>query len=131
MKWVKVDNGDVRTGDVVRWEQGYWIKRGSKKFGKAVLVGMRTTTMEIKDVSEDGWICGEVLSCETGVSRVHRREVAALKKGEAVKRAYKTLIKGKAERMEWPDEGSRSVLVSHFLGNREHERWMAMETDEG
>ena len=131
MKWVKIDNSDIRPGDVVRWEQGYWIKRGSKKFGKAVLVGMRTTIIEVKEVSADGWVSGEVLSCEVGVSKVHRREVEKLKAGAPVKRAYKTLIKGKAERMEWPDESSRAVLVSRFLGEREHERWMAMATDEG
>ena len=131
MKWVKLGNGDIRPGDVVRWEQGYWIKRGSKKFGKAVLVGMRTTTIEVKEISADGWVSGEVLSCEAGASKVHRREVEKLKIGEPVKRAYKTLIKGKGERLEWPDESSRAVLVSQFLGNREHERWMAMETDEG
>lgn len=128
---MKLGNSDIRAGDVVRWSQGFWIKRGSKKFGKAVLVGDRVTTMEVKDVSADGWISGEVLSCEVGVSKVHRREVQKLKKGELIKRAYKTLIKGKAERMEWPDEGSRGVLQSSFLGEREHDRWMAMETDEG
>ena len=131
MNWVKIAAGDIRPGDVVRWEQGFWIKRGSKKFGKAVLVGMRTTTMQVKEVSADGWISGEVLICVAGVSKVHRREVEKLKKGELVKRAYKTLIKGNGERLEWPDESLRAVLVSRFLGEREHERWMAMETDEG
>lgn len=131
MKWIKIGNGDIRQGDVVRWEQGNFIQRGSKKFGRSVLVGMRTTAMQVNEVTPDGWVIGEVRSCEAGVSKVHRREVEKLKVGEPVKRAYKTLIKGKGERLEWPDESSRSVLVSHFLGNREHERWMAMETDEG
>lgn len=130
-KWIKIDNGDIRDGDVVRWEQGYWIKRGARGGGRAVLVGMRTTTIEVKEVTPDGWISGEVLRCEVGVSSVHRREVEKLKEGEKVKRAYKTLIKGKGERMEWPDESFRSVLQSDFLGEKEHhERWMAMEEGE-
>jgi hypothetical protein len=131
MKWVKIGNGDIRPGDVVRWEQGYFIKRGSKKFGRAVLVGMRVTSMQVNEVTPDGWVIGEVRSCEVGASKVHKREVEKLKVGEPAKRAYKTLIKGKGERLEWPDESLRAVLVSRFLGEREHERWMAMETDEG
>ena len=131
MKWLKIDNGDIRPGDVVRWEQGYFIKRGSKKFGHSVLVGMRVTSMQVSEVTPDGWVIGAVLSCEAGVSKVHRREVEKLKIGEPCRRAYKTLIKGKGERLEWPDESLRAVLVSRFLGEREHERWMAMETDEG
>ena len=131
MKWFKISNGDIRPGDVVRWEQGQWIKRGSKKFGRSVLVGTRVTTMQVNEVTADGWITGEVRSCEVGVSRVHRREVEKLKVGAPVKRAYKTLVKGKGERLEWPDESLRAVLVSRFLGELEHDRWMAMETDEG
>ena len=131
MKWVKIAGGDIRPGDVVRWEQGNFIKRGSKKFGRSVLVGLRVTTMQVNEVTPDGWITGEVRSCEVGVSRVHRREVEKLKVGEPVKRAYKTLVKGKGERLEWPDESLRAVLVSRFLGELQHDRWMEMETDEG
>jgi len=95
MKWVKISAGDIRPGDVVRWTQGYWIKRGSKKFGKSVHVGDRITSMQVSEVTPDGWIIGEVRSCEVGVSKVHRREVEKLKVGEPCKRAYKTLIKGR------------------------------------
>lgn len=128
-EWVKIENGDIRAGDVVKFWQSVWIKRGAKGHGKGVYVGERLTTIQIEKVA-DGWVHGVVLGCEVGVSKVHRREVEKLKEGEKITRGYRTLIKGEGKRLLWEPESSRSVLVSHFLGNVEHERWMAMETDE-
>jgi hypothetical protein len=53
-----------------------------------------------------------------------------VKAGTQIRRAYKTIVKGKPERLLWSDENVRALLSSKFLGNKEHDRWMAMETDE-
>jgi len=130
-EWVAVGGGFIQ-GDVIRWQEGDWIRRGTRGRARSVLVGDRVVTAEVLQAADrDGWVLLKVAACAVGVTRVHRKEVTALKAGADIKRAYKTLVKGKAERLLWSDESVRGLLSSKFLGNKEHERFMSMETDEG
>ena len=130
-EWVAVGGGFI-VGDVVRWQEGDWKRRGARGHGRAVLVGHRVMTAEVlKEADAKGWVFLKVAACKVGLSRVHRREVMPEKVGAEIRRAYKTIVKGKPERLLWSDENNRALLSSRFLGNKEHERFMAMETDEG
>lgn len=130
-EWVAVGGGFIQ-GDVIRWNEGDWVRRGARGRGKSVLVGERGVTAEVLQAADrDGWVRLKVVACKVGVSRIHRKEVTALKAGAEIKRAYKTIVKGRPERLLWSDESVRASLSSKFLGGKEHERFMAMETDEG
>lgn len=131
-EWMAVGGGCI-VGDVIRWKEWEFERRGPRRGrgGRKVLVGDRVVTAEVlKEVDQDGWVRLNPISCVVGVSRIHRREVAAVKAGTETRRAYRTLERGKAERLKWSDENNRALLSSKFLGNKEHERFMAMETDE-
>lgn len=130
-EWVAVGGGFIQA-DVIRWQEGDWVRRGSRGRVRSVLVGERVVTAEVlQPVDAGGFVLLKVAGCAVGVSRIHRKEVTALKAGAEIKRAYKTIVKGKPERLLWSDENNRALLSSRFLGNKEHERYMAMESDEG
>ena len=61
---------------------------------------------------------------------MHRKEVGALKAGREIRRSYAKIVRGRPERLLWSEEQVRAMLSSKFLGNKEHERFMVMETDE-
>ena len=130
-EWAEVKR-DFIQADVIRWNESDWQRRGPRGRTKNVKVGDRTVTAQVLQPADSaGWVLLKVLVCVVGVSRIHRKEVTALKAGTEIKRAYKTLVKGKPERLLWSDEGFRSTLSSKFLGEKEHERFMAMDSDEG
>jgi hypothetical protein len=88
------------------------------------------SAVRAQEADQDGWVLLKVVGCVVGVSRIHRRPLIPVKAGTQIRRAYKTIVKGKPERLLWSDENVRALLSSKFLGNKEHDRWMAMETDE-
>ena len=129
-EWVQVGGGFIQA-DVIRWKEGVFERRGARG-RRVVLAGDRGITAEVLQAADrEGWVLLKVVSCAVGASRIHRKEVTALKTGVEIKRAYKTIVRGKPERLLWSDEGFRSTLSSKFLGEKEHERFMAMATDEG
>jgi len=71
-----------------------------------------------------------VVSCAVAVSRIHRWELTPIQAGTEIRRAYKTIMKGKPERLLWSDNNVQATLSSKFPGGNKHERCMAMETDE-
>lgn len=129
-EWVSVGGGFIQA-DVIRWKEGVFERRGPRRGGRAVLAGDRVMTAEVlKEADRDGWVYFKVVRCDLGVSRIHRRPLVPVKVGTEIKRAYRTIMNGKPERLLWSDENARAMLASKFLGNKEHERFMAMATDE-
>lgn len=129
-EWVAVGGGFIQ-GDVIRWQEGDWVRRGTRGRQRSVLVGDRGVTAEVLQAADrDGWVRLKVVACKGGVSRIHRKEVTVLKVGAEIKRAYKTIVRGKPERLLWSDESVRASLASKYLGAAEHERFMAMDTEE-
>jgi hypothetical protein len=128
--WTEVKHDFIKA-DVIRWNEGDWLRRGPRGRTHNVKVGDRVVTAEVLQPADaDGWVLLKVVACAVGVSRVHRKVVTALKEGTEIRRAYKNIVNGKPERLLWSDEHVRAMLSSKFLGNKEHERFMAMETDE-
>lgn len=129
-EWVAVGGGFVKA-DVIRWKEGVWERRGPRGRQRAVLAGDQVMTAEVlHEADRDGWVLLKVVGCVVGVSRIHRRELIPVKVGTEIRRAYKTIVKGHAERLLWSDENVRAMVSSMFLGGKEHERFMVMETDE-
>ena len=128
-EWVAVGGGFMKA-DVIRWKEGVWERRGPRG-RRVVLAGDQVMTAEVlQEADPDGWVLLKVVGCVVGVSRIHRRPLIPVKAETQIRRAYKTIVRGKPERLLWSDENVRALLSSKFLGNKEHDRWMAMETDE-
>ena len=129
-EWVAVGGGFMKA-DVIRWKEGVWERRGPRGRQRAVPAGDQMMTAEVlQEADQGGWVLLKVVGCMVGVSRIHRRPLIPVKAGIQIRRAYKTIVKGKPERLLWSDENVRALLSSKFLGNKEHDRWMVMETDE-
>ena len=128
-EWVAVGGGFIQA-DVIRWKEGVFERRGPRG-RRVVKAGDRVMTAEVlKEADRQGWVLLKVVGCAVGVSRIHRRELIPVKVGTEIRRAYKTIVKGKPERLLWSEESVRAMVSSKFMGGKEHERFMAMETDE-
>lgn len=128
-EWVAVGGGFIQA-DVIRWKEGVWERRGPRGRQRSVLAGDQVMTAEVlQEADRDGWVLLKVVGCAVGVSRIHRRELIPVKAGTQIRRAYKTIVRGHPERLLWSEENVRALLSSKFLGNKEHERFMVMETD--
>jgi hypothetical protein len=67
-------------------------------------------------VDKDGWVHLLIRHSEI-ISEAQGRAVRTmLPVGAETKRKFKTIVRGKAERLLWSDESARAVLVSKFLG---------------
>jgi hypothetical protein len=128
-EWVAVGGGFIEA-DVIRWKEGVFERRGHRG-RRVVKAGDQVMTAEVlKEADRNGWVHLLVRDCKVGVSRILKRALIPVKAGTEIRRAYKTIVKGKPERLLWSDENVQAMLSSQFLGNKEHERFMAMETDE-
>jgi hypothetical protein len=112
--WIPVGGGFI-DADVIRWKEPVYEKRGWR--GKSVRAGERVVTAEVlKGVDKDDWVHLLILRCEV-VSEVQGRAVMTmLAIGTKTKRKFKTILRGKPERLLWSDESARAVLASKFLG---------------
>ena len=74
----------------------------------------------LKEPDADGWVQLLVRGCEVVSAKIGRNpwDVPMLPKDTEVKRAKKTIMRGKPERLLWSDETARALVASKFLGNR-------------
>lgn len=123
IEWVPGRGEKMTVGDVWRWSDAY--------FWKDIFMGHRQLTAQCAgEAKRPGFWMFEVDICVPGETRDSRHPVPGYKTGELIERAFKTLLKGAAERRVWTeDETGRSVRASKYLGNEEHERVMSTETD--
>jgi hypothetical protein len=119
-EWVPIENGEFIAADVIRWKEGVY-RRGRSRKAKAVRFGDRIVTAEVlKEPDAKGWVQLLVRGCEVVSAMIGRNlfEVPLLAKRTEVKRAKKTIMRGKPERLLWSDESARAIVTSRFLGNR-------------
>jgi hypothetical protein len=116
-EWVPVGN-DFIAADVIRWREGVFKSRRSKK-GRAIKLGNRLMIAEVLR-DEAGWTYLLVRRCEVISATIGRNpcDVPVLPKGTETKRKRATIARGKAERLLWSDESARALLASRFLGNQ-------------
>ncbi len=119
-EWVPIQDGAFIAADVIQWKEGVYKPRRSRK-AKAVRLGDRMVTAEVlKEPDANGWVQLLVRGCEVVSAKIGRNpwDVPLLPKGTEIKRAKKTIMRSKPERLLWSDESARAVLASKFLGNR-------------
>lgn len=88
--------------------EGVFYNRRSK----ALRIGERQVIAEVLQRGEDGWVRLLVRACTITKDDVAGKAVQSLKAGEQIRRASKTLLRGKVERLLWDDESARAAVLA-------------------
>jgi len=114
--WIPVE-GEFIQADVVRWREAVFYT-ARRRGARPVKIGTRQVIAEVpREEDQDGFVLLLVRGCE-GSSEMVGKPVDIFKKGTQVRRARRTIMRDKPERLVWSDETARSLLASRFLGNR-------------
>lgn len=106
-QWIEAK--DFIAADVIRWKEGVFDNR---RRGKALRIGERQVAAEVLQRGEDGWVHLLVRACAITKDDVAGRTVQSLKMGEQIRRASKTVLRGKVERLLWDDESARAAVLA-------------------
>lgn len=106
-QWVEAK--DFIAADVIRWTEGVYDNR---RRGKALRIGERRVAAEVLQRGEDGWVRLLVRACTITKDEMGGRTIHTLKAGELIRRADKTLMRGKVERLLWGDESARVAVLA-------------------
>jgi len=114
-EWIPIQDEGFIPADVIRWKEGVYSRRRSRK-KKAPRLGDRLITAEVlKGPDAEGWVRLLVRKCEI-LSELSTRKPAPLIQNTEIKRGVRTIMRGKPERLLWSDETARSAVASKFLG---------------
>ncbi|MCG2841055.1 hypothetical protein L6Q21_08675 [Sandaracinobacter sp. RS1-74] len=107
---------DFIEGDVIQWTEAVFASRRAKPRGrgkgKSVKIGERKVAAEVLSRDADGWVRLLVWRCIVTKDEQVGRTIEALKPETTVKRAAKTILRGKVERLPWVDESARHDVVA-------------------
>jgi len=106
-RWIEAQ--DFIAADVIRWREGVFHNR---RKGKALRIGERQVAAEVLQRDDDGWIKLLVRGCTITKDEAAGRTVQVLKAGEQIRRAIKTVLRGKVERLPWDDETARAAVLA-------------------
>ncbi len=106
-QWVSAE--DFIAADLIRWKEGVFHNR---RRGKALRIGERLVAAEVLHRGEDGWVKLLVRACTIIKDDVAGKTVRPLKAGEEIRRASKSLLRGKVERLLWDDESARATVLA-------------------
>lgn len=108
-EWVSAADGFIEA-DVIRWTEGIYEQRRGQK-GKARRLGEREVTAEVIEAASDGWL--KLLIRATTVTKddYAGSNLPQPKIGDTLKRARKTVERGKPERLLWSDESARESVI--------------------
>lgn len=119
-QWISASEGFIEA-DVIRWTEGIYAKR-RRKNAKSQRIGERQVTAEVIEATDDGWLKLLVRACVITKDDYAGTRLPPLNTGEQIKRARKTIERGKPERLLWSDESARSsVSIGH---EKETERFV-------
>ncbi|KCZ97769.1 hypothetical protein HPO_12980 [Hyphomonas polymorpha PS728] len=104
--WIATTEGII-VADVIRWTEGIYEKR-RRKNAKSRRIGERQVTAEVLEVTDDGWLKLLVRTCTITQDDYAGSRLPQLKAGNEIKRARKTVERGKPERLLWSDETARA-----------------------
>lgn len=105
--WVAAD--DIIRADVIRWTEGVFSRRGRSK--KSLRVGERQVVAEVLKRTDDGWLLLLIRRCTITQDEFAGGSIPALKLESEVRRAVKTVRRGKPERLLWSDESARDAII--------------------
>jgi len=115
-QWISASEGFIQA-DVIRWTEGIYAKH-RRKNAKSPRLGERLVTAEVLEATDDGWLKLLVIGSVVTKDEYAGSRLPPLNTGERIKRARKTVERGKPERLLWSDETARASICerSKFLG---------------
>ncbi len=116
-QWISASEGFIQA-DVIRWTEGIYAKR-RRKNAKSPRIGERQVTAEVLAGTDDGWLKLLVLGSIITKDDYAGSRLPPLNTGEQIKRARKTVERGKPERLLWRKEPARAAICeqSKFIEN--------------
>lgn len=112
-EWVPIQEGKLIAADVIRWKEGVYGPRKSRK-AKAARLGIRLVTAEVlNEPDAQGWMQLLVLKCEI-LTVLSVRKPPELSSTMQVKRALRTIMRGEPERLLWSDESAREAVIDRL-----------------
>ncbi len=112
-QWIAATEGII-VADVIRWTEGIYEKR-RRKNAKSQRIGQRQVTAEVIEATKDGWLKLLVRANVITKDDYAGSRIPALKTGDQIKRARKTVERGKSERLLWSDESARNLIAKERL----------------
>lgn len=107
-QWISASEGFIQA-DVIRWTEGIYAKH-RRKNAKSPRLGERLVTAQVLEATDDGWLKLLVLGSVITKDDYAGSRLPHLSSGEQIKRARKTVERGKPERLLWSDESARSAV---------------------
>lgn len=108
-EWVTASEGFIEA-DVIRWTEGIYAKRRCKK-ARSQRLGERQVTAEVLEMTDDGWLKLLVRACVLTKDDYAGTTIPQLTIGDTIKRARRTIDRGKPDRLLWHDESARSAIL--------------------
>jgi hypothetical protein len=113
-EWIPAEGGFIQA-DVIRWREAVF-SRPRRRGARPLNIGSRLVIAEVlQDEDEKGLVVLLIRGCELVAEKFIGKTVEVLRKGNKVRRARKTIMRGKPERLLWSDETARDVVASRFL----------------
>lgn len=119
-EWIKCGKGFIEA-DVIRWQEGVFEDEGGaagrRRSGRRripVRIGDRRVTAQLleEDRKRAGYVKLRIVSCVEMPLPGRRSNVGmGIAAGTETKRAIKTILKGRPERLRSPDESARLAAV--------------------
>jgi hypothetical protein len=115
-QWISASEGFMQA-DVIRWTEGIYAKH-RRKNAKSPRLGERQVIAEVLEETNDGWLKLLVLGSVITKDDYAGSRLPPLNTADQIKRARKTVERGKPERLLWTDETARAAICdrSKFLG---------------
>lgn len=110
-QWISASEGFIQA-DVIRWTEGIYAKH-RRKNAKSPRLGERQVTAEILEATDDGWLKLLVLGSVITKDDYAGSRLPPL--SDQIKRARKTVMRGKPERLLWSDETARAAICRKSL----------------
>jgi hypothetical protein len=110
VEWIPIQDSGFIAADVIRWKEGVYAHRRGRN-AKAPRLGDRLVTAEVlQGADADGWVQLLVRKCEI-LLEISIIKPPLIAEKTQIRRALKTIMRGKPERLLWSDESAR-VLVA-------------------
>jgi hypothetical protein len=108
-QWISASESFIQA-DVIRWTEGIYAKH-RRKNAKSPRLGERQVTAEVLEATDDGWLKLLVLGSVITKDDYAGSRLPPLNTGDQIKRARKTVVRGKPERLLWSDEDARAAIL--------------------
>jgi hypothetical protein len=104
---------DFIEADLIRWNEGVFDRRRRGK--DALRIGERVVVAEVLKIDADDWVRLLIRACTTSLDDIVGKYAPNLKLEAEIRRAKKTILRGKPVRLQWSEESVREAVAVERL----------------